>query len=205
MLQIVRAEKVHEKTEVICLASMFPSWVMVLELSKKVHFLQFYVAPSKKPKPKRNLKVIITLYQKMIFIIYICIYIYVYHWYLWYLYIYNIYLKIVKTYFCKVSLWFILVCKIPQFWAKATVWTVHHTFLERRHPEVTKSPYYISSPEGSQKRYQFMDYQFHNTFLIFFKQTSNYIDQRGVIVNRFIKKYFFYKICSQDNYGFFKW
>ena len=77
MLQIVRAEKVHEKTEVICLASMFPSWVMVLELSKKVHFLQFYVAPSKKPKPKRNLKVIITLYQKMIFIIYIYIYMYI--------------------------------------------------------------------------------------------------------------------------------
>ena len=134
------------------------------------------------------------------YLLYIYIYIYVYHWYLC-----NIYLKIVKIYFCKVSLWFILVCKIPQFWAKATVWTVHHTFLERRHPEVTKSPYYISSPEGSQKRYQFMDYQFHNTFLIFFKQTSNYIDQRGVIVNRFIKKYFFYKICSQDNYGFFKW
>ena len=29
------------KNGVICLVSMFPSWVMVLKLSKKVHFLQF--------------------------------------------------------------------------------------------------------------------------------------------------------------------
>ena len=41
MLQIVRAEKVDEKNEVICLVSMFPSWVMVRKLSKKEHFLQF--------------------------------------------------------------------------------------------------------------------------------------------------------------------
>ena len=40
--------------------------------------------------------------------------------------------------------------KIPQFWAKATN-TAHHTFLERRHPEVTKEPYYVLSPEGSQQ------------------------------------------------------
>ena len=35
---------------VICLVSMFPSWVMVFKLSKKVHFLQFCADLSKKPK-----------------------------------------------------------------------------------------------------------------------------------------------------------
>ena len=39
MLQTVRAEKVDEKNGVICLVSMFPSWVMVLKLFKNVHFL----------------------------------------------------------------------------------------------------------------------------------------------------------------------
>ena len=30
--------------------------------------------------------------------------------------------------------------------------TAHHTFLESRHPEVNKNPYYILSPEGSKKK-----------------------------------------------------
>ena len=34
----IRSEKVDEKNGVICLVYMFPSWVMVLWLSKKVHF-----------------------------------------------------------------------------------------------------------------------------------------------------------------------
>ena len=38
MLQTVRAEKVDEKNGVICLVSMFPSWVKVCKNSKKVHF-----------------------------------------------------------------------------------------------------------------------------------------------------------------------
>ena len=38
------------KNGVICLVSMFPSWVMVLKLSKKVHFLQFCADLSKKSK-----------------------------------------------------------------------------------------------------------------------------------------------------------
>ena len=50
MLQTVRAEKVDEKNGVICLVSMLPSWVMVLKLSKKVHFLQFCADLSQKPK-----------------------------------------------------------------------------------------------------------------------------------------------------------
>ena len=54
MLQTVRAEKVDEKN-VICLVSMFSSWVMVLKLSKKMHFLQFCVDPSKKSKSVKRI------------------------------------------------------------------------------------------------------------------------------------------------------
>ena len=50
MLQTVRAEKVDEKNGVISLVSMLHSWVMVLKLSKKVHFLQFSADLSQKPK-----------------------------------------------------------------------------------------------------------------------------------------------------------
>ena len=50
MLQTVRTEKVDEKNGFICLVSMFPSWVMVLKLSKKVHFLQFGAGLSQNPK-----------------------------------------------------------------------------------------------------------------------------------------------------------
>ena len=50
MLQTVRVEKVDEKIGVICLVSMFPSWVMVCKLSKKVQFLQFCADLSKKSK-----------------------------------------------------------------------------------------------------------------------------------------------------------
>ena len=50
MLQIVRVEKVDEKNKIICLASMFPSWVMVLKFSKKKHFLKFCADLSKKPE-----------------------------------------------------------------------------------------------------------------------------------------------------------
>ena len=48
MLQTVRSEKVDEKNGVICLVFMFPFWVMVLKLSKTVHFLQFCADLSKK-------------------------------------------------------------------------------------------------------------------------------------------------------------
>ena len=50
VLQTVRSEKVDEKNGIICLVPMFPSWVMVLRLSKKVHFLQFCADLSKKSK-----------------------------------------------------------------------------------------------------------------------------------------------------------
>ena len=50
MLQTDRVEKTDEENGVICLVSMFASWVMVLKLSKKVHFLQFCADLSKKSK-----------------------------------------------------------------------------------------------------------------------------------------------------------
>ena len=50
MVQTVRAEKVDDKNGVICLVFMFPSWVTVCTLSKKVHFLQLCADLSKKSK-----------------------------------------------------------------------------------------------------------------------------------------------------------
>ena len=50
VLETVRGEKVVEKNVVICLVSMFSSWLMVLKLSKKVHFLQFCADLSRKFK-----------------------------------------------------------------------------------------------------------------------------------------------------------
>ena len=50
VLQTVRSKKVDEKNGAICLVSLFPSWVMVLKLPKKGHFLQFCADLSKKSK-----------------------------------------------------------------------------------------------------------------------------------------------------------
>ena len=47
MLQIGRAEKVDEKNGVICVVFMFPSWVMILKLLKKVHFFNFVLTSAK--------------------------------------------------------------------------------------------------------------------------------------------------------------
>ena len=74
MWQTVRVEKVDAKNGVICLVSMFPSWVMVRKLSKKVHFLQFCADLSKKSKLVKVIyqyasKVLITLFQKMVWFI----------------------------------------------------------------------------------------------------------------------------------------
>ena len=43
-------EKLDEKNGVICLISMFSSWLMVCKLSKKVSFLQLCADRSKKSK-----------------------------------------------------------------------------------------------------------------------------------------------------------
>ena len=61
-------KKLDEKNGFFCLVSIFPSRVMVLKLSEKVHFLQFCADLSKKAKSV-NRKVLITLFQKMIWFI----------------------------------------------------------------------------------------------------------------------------------------
>ena len=48
-----QSEERRWKNGVICLASMFHSWIMVLKLLKKMHFLLFYADLSKKYKPAR--------------------------------------------------------------------------------------------------------------------------------------------------------
>ena len=55
ILQTVRSEKVDEKNEVICLVFMFPPWVMVLKLSKKMDFLKFCADLCKKSKSAKTI------------------------------------------------------------------------------------------------------------------------------------------------------
>ena len=56
------------------------------------------------------------------------------------------------TPFSPNDLWSILVCKIPHFGQKLPIRTAHQFFLESRHPEVIKNPYYVLSPKRSQKK-----------------------------------------------------
>ena len=42
--------------------------------------------------------------------------------------------------------------KYLSFEQKLPIRTAHHIFLESRHPEFTKNPYYVLSPKGSQKK-----------------------------------------------------
>ena len=42
--------------------------------------------------------------------------------------------------------------KYLNFGQKLSIGTAHHTFLESRHPEVTKNPYYVLFPKGRQKK-----------------------------------------------------
>ena len=57
ILQGLRKEKVDEKNGVICLVSMFPSWVMVLKLSKKCIFCNFVLTSA------RNLSLLKQIYM----------------------------------------------------------------------------------------------------------------------------------------------
>ena len=50
MLKADGAEKKDEKNGVICVVLMFPSWIMTLKLSKKVHFFNFVMTSAKKSK-----------------------------------------------------------------------------------------------------------------------------------------------------------
>ena len=42
--------------------------------------------------------------------------------------------------------------KCLKFGQKLSFWTVHHTFLESSHSEITKNPYCILSPQRSQRK-----------------------------------------------------
>ena len=42
--------------------------------------------------------------------------------------------------------------KYLNFGKTLPIGTAHHTFLESRHPEVTKNPYYVLFPKGRQKK-----------------------------------------------------
>ena len=75
MLQTGRAEKVDEKNGVICVVFMFPSRVMILKLSKKVHFFNFVLTSVKnlsilKQFTYMHLKGLITRFQKMVLLCY---------------------------------------------------------------------------------------------------------------------------------------
>ena len=49
--------------------------------------------------------------------------------------------------------------KYLNFEQKLPIRSAHHIFLESRHPEFTKNPYYALSPRGAKTRYQgLMDY-----------------------------------------------
>ena len=67
MLQTVRVEKVDQKNWVICLIIMFPSSVMLPQISRKKHILPICADFSKKSKADKaiyilHLKVFITLF-----------------------------------------------------------------------------------------------------------------------------------------------
>ena len=55
--------------------------------------------------------------------------------------------------------------KYLNFCQKLPIRTARYTSLGRRHPEVTKNPYYVLNPEGSQKSYQLIDYMLHKELI----------------------------------------
>ena len=74
ILQTVRAEKVDEKNRVICLISVFPSWVTVLKLPKKVHFCNFLLTSARnisllKQFTYMHQKDLVTHFQRMVLFI----------------------------------------------------------------------------------------------------------------------------------------
>ena len=54
--------------------------------------------------------------------------------------------------------------KYLNFGQKLPIWTVNYTFLKGRHPEVSKTPYYVMSPEGSQEKVSAYGLQEARTF-----------------------------------------
>ena len=65
------------------------------------------------------------------------------HFYIW---------KWSKFIFSPPPLLWSIVVKYFNFEQKLPIGTVHHIFLESRHPEVTKNSYYVLYPKGIQKK-----------------------------------------------------
>ena len=70
--QTVRPQKVDEKNGVICLISIFLSWVMVLKFPKIVHFCKFVLTSARninilKQFISIDLKDLVMLFQKIVF------------------------------------------------------------------------------------------------------------------------------------------
>ena len=53
-----------------------------------------------------------------------------------------------NIHYCIFCIWSV---KYLSFGQKLLIWAAHHTFLERRHPEVTKNPHHVLSPQGIPK------------------------------------------------------
>ena len=97
----------------------------------------------------------------------------------------------------KLLLWSILVCQIPQFFCqKLLLRTAHHTFLESRHPELTKNLYYVLCTRQSQIpiflvlahglywRLKKISYRANLLFYYFFDEKNSFL--KGILTCTFI-------------------
>ena len=76
---------------------------------------------------------------------------------------------------------------------KLSIRTTHHTFLEKRHPEDTKSPYKVLSPKWSQKRLS-------SKWSQKIHQLMHYFWWR--VVNLLLKQIFVSASCFKPSFGF---
>ena len=62
-----------------------------------------------------------------------------------------------NSFSCSPSFGPFLSVKYLNLGKKLPIRTAHHTFLESRHTEANKNPFYVLSPMGDKKSYQLMD------------------------------------------------
>ena len=74
----------------------------------------------------------------------------------------KMYLKIVKTPFHFLPFGSFWSVKYLNFGKKLPTRTAHHSFLENRHPKVTKNPCYVLFPKGAEKMYQLINMEDRN-------------------------------------------
>ena len=63
--------------------------------------------------------------------------------------------------------------KSLNFVEMLSIWIAHYTFLESRHPEVTKNLYYVFSPRGAKKLSQLMEYFKYGLVLLRYSSTNS--------------------------------